>query len=184
MLSGFEEDLASFIQRPPMFGNHIYAIASFVLLSSDFILPIPSSIVMFGTGWVLGLPLGFMISMLASLLSSMLAYGIGKFTEIKVNQYFSTSETQSAKDFIRKYGDISIVISRGIPVLSETISIISGNNSFPHRKFIWANLLGYAPVCFAYNYLGSISSTKEVFLLTMGANLLIAGILYALKERL
>lgn len=184
LLSGMEEAVTTFFSSPPTYAKPIFSFISFALLTSDFLLPIPSSIVMFSTGWVLGLPLGFTISILASLLSSILAYRVGRLAEKKANQYFSEAETQRAKSFINKYGDISIVISRGIPVLSETISIICGNNSFPYRKFIWVNLLGYTPVCLAYNYLGSISSSKEAFLLTMGANLIIAGMLYLFKERL
>ncbi|MGK0174224.1 MAG: putative membrane protein YdjX (TVP38/TMEM64 family), partial [Ulvibacter sp.] len=47
--------------------------------------------------------------------------------------------------------------------------------------FILANILGYIPVCLLYTYLGSISANRDLFLLAVLINLLVAGTFWWIK---
>ncbi|MGB5929970.1 MAG: hypothetical protein WBH03_17445, partial [Cyclobacteriaceae bacterium] len=57
-----------------------YALLSGLVLCSDILLPVPSSIVMYTNGYVLGIGGGAALSMLAVMVSSLIGYGLGRFT--------------------------------------------------------------------------------------------------------
>ena len=160
----------------------LYSFLSFLILSSDFVLPIPSSILMFSNGWVLGFIPGFFLSIIANMTSSTFGYFLGKSASKKVDSLYNTDELQKAHVFIKNYGEIGLIVSRGIPILSEATSIVSGNMSFNFKKFILANFLGYIPVCALYTYLGSISVNRDIFLMAIFINLILAGIFWSLKS--
>jgi len=160
----------------------LYAVIGFLILSSDFLLPIPSSIIMFSNGWILGFLPGFCLSLLASMCSTVLAYWLGKTAKQKVNNYYSTEEIQQANNFLNTYGEVGLILSRGIPILSEATAMICGNMGFNLKNFLIANLLGYLPVCGIYAYLGSIAVNKDIFLLAVLINILLAGIFWFTKD--
>ncbi len=160
----------------------IFALLSFLILSSDFLLPIPSSILMFTNGLVLGFIPGFFLSIIANMVSSIFGYYLGRSAQNKVNSLYSPEELQRANTFLSNYGEIGLIISRGIPILSEATSIVSGNMSFNLKKFLLANFLGYIPVCALYAYLGSIAASKNIFLLALFLNIIFAGVFWLVKD--
>ena len=58
-----------------------YGFLSFLILSSDIILPVPSSIVMHFNGMVLGTFWGAMLSLISVMISSVLGYYLGRSTK-------------------------------------------------------------------------------------------------------
>ena len=160
----------------------IYILLAFFILTSDFLLPIPSSLLMFSNGLVLGFFQGFLLSLLASLVSSIFGYYLGLSANKRVDRLYSEQELQKADVFINHYGEVGLIISRGIPILSEATSIVCGNVAFSFKKFLLANLLGYVPVCALYSYLGSMSVSRDIFLIAIFSNLLIAGLFWFLKD--
>ncbi|MDZ4756979.1 MAG: hypothetical protein SGJ10_02415, partial [Bacteroidota bacterium] len=59
-----------------------YSLVSFIVLASDIILPVPSSIVMYTNGYVLGMAGGSAISLAALMVGSVVGYYLGKYTSI------------------------------------------------------------------------------------------------------
>ncbi len=160
----------------------IFVVLSFLILSSDFLLPIPSSILMFSNGWILGFVPGFLLSIISNMVSTIFGYYLGRTATDKVNSMYNPAELTKANDFLSSYGEIGLIISRGIPVLSEATSMVCGNMAFDIKKFFLANLLGYIPVCGLYAYLGSISVEKDIFIYAVFTNLVIAGIFWFAKD--
>lgn len=182
LFPNIEEYFSTLMEQYAEASKLLYTVFGFLILSSDFLLPIPSSILLFSNGWVLGFSFGLLLSLSASMLSSTLAYYLGKTAKEKVNSHYKPEEIQQANQFLNSYGEIGIIISRGIPILSEATAIICGNMGFNFKKFIIANLLGYLPVCGIYAYLGSIAVNKDVFLLAVLINILLAGIFWFAKD--
>lgn len=162
--------------------KHLYVLLGFLILSSDFLLPIPSTLLMFSNGMILGFFEGFLLSLLASMCSSSLGYYLGKTAHKRVDRMYSEVEVQKAEVFINQFGEVGLILSRGIPILSEATSIVCGNMAFKFKRFLIANLIGYVPVCAMYAYLGSIAVSRDVFLMALLVNFIIAGGFWFMKD--
>jgi len=148
----------------------MYALLSFGILVSDILLPVPSSIILYLNGWVLGLWNGFFLSYLALQISACLGYILGMKTSFGKPQSFEKS-----KHWIEKYGFLAILVSRGIPILSESISYTAGFNKMRWRTFLISNLIGYVPVCLLFSYFGSLGQNENAFLWSFGASMFLAA---------
>lgn len=151
-----------------------YALFSFVLLVSDILLPVPSSIVMYTNGLVLGTLSGFLLSLISALIGSVLGYAIGRFAANKMG--FMISE--DAQRLLTQYGFLAIFLTRGIPILAESVSLLCGYNKVEFRYFTLLNIVGYIPVCFVYAYFGNIGNDGNYFLLSFGLALALSGIFW------
>ena len=161
--------------------NHTtYAISSFFVLGSDILLPVPSSIVMFTNGYVLGIVYGAAISLLALAAGCVVGYYLGKFSSLGLK----SKADVKANTIISRYGALSILITRGIPVLSETICIICGFNKMPFKKYFIFNIIGYLPLCLLYAFCGSIGYDKNIFLISFGCSILIAAVFWFFGRKL
>lgn len=179
-----ENYFSTLVQQYSSESTLIYTIFSFLILSADFLLPVPSSILMFSNGWLLGFIPGFFLSITANMISTTFGYYLGKSAKNKVNSFYNEEELQKADHFLNTYGEIGLIISRGIPIISEATSFVCGNTAFNFKKFFTANLIGYIPVCALYAYLGSIAVNKDVFLIAVLINLILAASFWFVKDYL
>lgn len=157
-----------------------YTLISFLVLSSDIVLPIPSSIVMYLNGWILGIFQGFLLSILASMLSTTIGYFLGKLTAMGLKQ----SANNKTQQIIQKYGGMAIIMTRGIPILSESISLTLGYNRMNFKVYTLLNFIGFLPICLIYAYFGSLGQQSDLFLIAFGASLLIALLMWLLGRKL
>ncbi|MEO1258675.1 MAG: VTT domain-containing protein [Bacteroidota bacterium] len=132
---------------------------------------------MFFNGSVLGFFLGGCLSLLSSMTSSLIGYFFGKAFYKKINQKYSGTEIQKASFIINNYGFIGLILTRGVPILSEAVSILAGNMAYSFRRFFWANLIGYIPICWMYAFIGSRSMGQDGFMWAFGVNVFVAAIL-------
>lgn len=156
-----------------------FAVLSFGILVSDIVLPVPSSIILYLNGWVLGLLNGFLLSYFALQLSACLGYILGQKTSFGKPQSFEKSSL-----WVEKYGFLAILVSRGIPILSESISYTAGFNKMSGRTFFISNLIGYLPICFLFSYFGSIGQNQDAFLWSFGASLVLAAVFWVFGKRI
>lgn len=156
-----------------------YAIISILVLASDIVLPVPSSIFMYTNGYVLGTGLGASISLVSLLLGSMVGYYIGRFT----SNGAKSANDPGAQSVLAKYGTLSILITRGIPVISESICIVCGYNRMPVRSYLLLNFIGYLPLCILYAFCGQVGYDKDTFLLSFGCSLLISAAFWFLGKK-
>jgi uncharacterized membrane protein YdjX (TVP38/TMEM64 family) len=149
----------------------IFALISFFILSSDILLPVPSSIIMYINGYVLGWIGGSVLSLLALMLGATIGYYLGRFTSVGLKV-----KTDSNSDrLLKKYGPVAILVSRGIPVISETLCIVCGYNKMNFGRYSAFNFIGYLPLCILYAAFGQIGYDKNTFLFTFGCSLVIAA---------
>ena len=150
-----------------------YSFFSFLILSSDILLPVPSSSVMYSNGVVLGVLNGFVLSLISSVLSSVIGYGLGRFTNFRLN-----SSSCSSQKLIKRYGNVAIIISRGIPILSESISFTAGYNLMKFRTYFLMNLIGFFPVCMIYSYFGHMGQDRNMFFLSFVLSILLSALIW------
>lgn len=175
-LEEFSHDLLVRVGNNPV----KYALASFAVLVSDIVLPVPSSIVIYLNGFFLGVISGFSLSMASVVCSALIGYFIGRGSSAAVR----SKPDQVSADLLNKYGYLAILITRGIPVLSESVCVVCGYNRYDLKRYMLLNFIGYLPVCIIYAYAGSVSGSKEQFLISFGASILMAGLLWMFGKKL
>lgn len=155
-----------------------YSGLSFIVLSSDIILPVPSSIVMYSNGLVLGLLKGAGLSLISVIISSVIGYYLGRLSA------FRSKADERARTIMQKYGAVGIVITRGIPILSESIVFTAGYNKLNFRLFLLLSMIGYLPVCFIYAYFGNLAQNANLFLRSFFASLMVSLLLWLFGRKL
>jgi len=164
--SSIEQLLNRLIHKPL-----IYTYLSLAILISDILIPIPSSIIMYLNGYVLGCFIGGFISLFSVMTGSIIGYMIGGFTSLGIKQIQKDS---GANSLFRRYGLLAIIITRGIPILSESVCMLCGFNKVSFKDYFLYNLIGYIPVCWTYAYFGSIGLQKNIFFITFGVSIVIS----------
>ena len=154
--------------------HQTYYYISFLVLASDIILPVPSSIVMYMNGYVLGWPGGSANSLLALMTGAVAGYYLGKFTSLGVR----SKENERANIILLKYGSLAILISRGIPIISESVCIVCGYNRMPFKNYFILNFFGYIPLCFLYAFCGSIGFDENTFLISFACSIGISAVFW------
>lgn len=157
-----------------------YSIASFVILASDILLPVPSSIVMYLNGYVLGTMAGGLLSMCSALCGSALGYYLGRYSA----RFFKADDQGQAQALLVRYGPAAIFLSRGIPVLAESICIVCGYNRMPFGRYMFLNVLGFVPVCFLQAFLGHLGDeSRSLFLLSFGGSILLSAVFWLFVQK-
>jgi uncharacterized membrane protein YdjX (TVP38/TMEM64 family) len=170
---GMEERCAAWLDQYKAH-PHWFAIASYCLLSSDIYLPIPSSIIMFANGAVFGILGGTALSMAAVLTGTMVGFWTGRLSRRLVQRLLPANQQREADNLFEQYGPLSIIISRGIPVLSEAVSILGGLRQMTAGRFLQLNILGYLPVCLLYSIFGHYATGRQAFLWAFASSILMA----------
>ena len=70
---------------------------------------------------------------------------------------------------------MAILITRGIPVLSESICVVCGYNKMPLKQYVLMNIIGYLPLCILYATFGHAGYNGQHFLLSFGLSLLVSA---------
>jgi uncharacterized membrane protein YdjX (TVP38/TMEM64 family) len=156
-----------------------YTLVSFLVLASDIVLPVPSSIVMYTNGYVLGLFSGSMLSLIALMIGSTVGYYLGRFTSMGIK----STEDERAQTILSNYGTLSILVTRGIPIIAESICIVCGYNKMPFRQYFIMNLIGYVPLCLLYAFCGSIGYSRDTFLISFACSLCISAIFWLVGKK-
>lgn len=172
----FEGILKNTTSRP------LLAVLSVLLLGIDVILPIPSSFVMVSNGVLFGFIGGGILSILGGLMSSMIGYFIGSKGNELARKFSSQTEEAKARTFLEKYGSIAIIASRPIPVLAESVSIMSGTLQWSFKKVIVNSLIGLLPISFIYSLTGAYSTSFDSALIAFLINVGIAGLLWLITQ--
>lgn len=151
-----------------------------LLLTLDVLLPVPSSLIMITNGALFGILGGALLSLIGSCLSMLFGWWIGKLGKGPVERFIGKEGLEDGNRFLEQWGNLAVVITRPIPVLSETMSILCGSMNFPKSKMLGYGFLGLLPTCLLYAYTGHLALTFDAawqsFLLVMFVAALVWGI--------
>lgn len=131
-----------------------YSAISFGLLAGDVLLPVPSSLLMILNGKVLGVFAGASLSLVAGMTASLIGFYLGHKSTSFVNRFFSEKDIAAGNRFFNRFGSFSIAISKFIPILSETISFISGCSDISLKNFLVNSLTGHLLIAVIYAFIG------------------------------
>jgi len=161
------------------FSNVIYEVGyvgvMILMAMESMIFPVPSEAVMPFTGFLIyekkfswiGV---FIFSTFGSIIGSSISYLIGLYGGrmfiLKYGKYFllEREHLEITENFFRKYGEITILISRFIPVIRHLISIPAGMAKMNFIKFIIFTTIGASAWNMFLAYIGYIlkSNWKEI----------------------
>ncbi len=126
-------------------------------LPSEIVMPLAGYLVSQGHFTLVGAGLA---GTLGNLLGSMIAYGIGRVGGrpllLRYGKYvlISPREIERAERWFARYGEITVLISRVVPIVRTYFSFPAGAARMPFGRFCLYTFLGSLPWSFALTYLG------------------------------
>lgn len=160
---------------------------SMALLGLDILLPIPASIIMIANGAIFGIVLGAIISLAGALIANITGYFIGKKSGQWLDRFVTQEERNKAHQLMQRWGMIAVIITRPIPILSESVIVMAGTTLLPFNRMLLATILGLLPGVLIYALTGAYAVTLNnqiiSFLIVIGIAFLfwLAGFL--IKKR-
>ena len=129
------------------------------LLAIDILVPVPSSIVMVLSGAVFGVWWGALLAFAGSVGGEWLGfelarrYGSSWFARTIGDEH----EQRRLDRILTTHGAAAVAVTRALPVVMETMSIVAGLSTMPRRTFLLASVIGTAPIVVVYAYAGAMS---------------------------
>lgn len=144
----------------------VYTMLSFIILTSDIILPVPSSLVMILNGKVLGVISGTIVSLTSGVISSSIGFYLGRKSNPFINKLFNKNDQQISHDLIKNFGNITITISKALPIISEAVSIVSGTTLLSFKTFFVYSVAGHLIVSVIYAFVGNFTTSLHSNIIT------------------
>ena len=127
------------------------------LLVADVVAPVPSSLVMVAHGALFG-PAAGAVRSLAGRVGAPAAGGArGRAGHRWVGP--NASQRRRAEELVGRWGPGAVVLSRPVPVLAETVSVVAGAAHMPWPRLLAAAALGALPEAVLYALAGSVAAS-------------------------
>jgi len=155
-----------------------------LLLVLDIFLPIPSSIVSTGAGFLLGFIGGTAASFFGMTAGCLLGYAVGfSSRRVVALRLVGKEEMSRLENLFGRYGDWAMVIARPIPVLAEASVLFAGLGGMRLHRFLWISMLSNLGISAVYGAIGAFSFSVDSFLLALAAAILVPAIvMFATKS--
>lgn len=128
------------------------------LLVADVAIPVPSSLVMVLSGAAFGVTGGTLVALAGSIGGEWLGFELARrYGRGLTRRMMSDADLEQMGRLFRDHGALAVMLTRALPVLMETMSLVAGVSRMPRRAFLWASLAGTAPVALAYAWAGAMS---------------------------
>jgi uncharacterized membrane protein YdjX (TVP38/TMEM64 family) len=143
------------------------------LLAADIVLPVPSSLVMVLSGAAFGTLPGAAVALAGSIGGEWLGFElVRRYGRRMSAALVGEQEVERLDGFFRQYGAAAIIITRPLPIVMETMSVVAGLSTMSRLTFLTSSLLGTAPIALVYAYAGAKS--REVGNVLPAAVMLVA----------
>lgn len=150
-------------------------LAVFALLMSDVVLPVPSSLVATAAGALLGFPLGFTAVFGGLMAGNLIGYALGRVLGRPALARFCGTELGPT----RQATEVSLVLTRAVPVLSEAATVVAGVACMPIGRFVLVTGFANLGLAAAYAGLGALAAGRESFVLVFLASITVPVAAYA-----
>lgn len=134
------------------------ALTVLALLIADVALPIPSSLVMVLSGAAFGVVGGSAVALVGSIGGEWLGFELVRRYGRHASRWLvGDVEVDRLARIFRRHGAVAVAVTRALPVVMETMSIVAGLSYMRRRDFLLASLIGTAPIVIVYAYAGALS---------------------------
>lgn len=142
------------------------------VLSTDILLPVPSSLVSTLAGAQLGIAAATAVSWLGMTLSAALGFGLARgFGRTLALRYCRPDDLARLDRFGQHYGAWTIVLTRALPVLAEAAVFVVGLSELSWRRFLPAMMLSNLGIALAYALLGHFARSQGALGLALAASI-------------
>lgn len=149
------------------YGNWAWA-AGMLLLISDIVLPVPSTVVMSALGWKYGWWLGGLFAASGSMLAGIIAYAACRWMGRGAARWISGEEgLKRGEEIFARRGGWLVALSRWMPVLPEAIACLAGLSNMRWRVFLPALFCGSFPTGFAFAAIGHLGQNDASSAITL-----------------
>jgi uncharacterized membrane protein YdjX (TVP38/TMEM64 family) len=172
---GFLEDPSAWMRAHAGPGA---ALAGVGLLIADVAIPVPSSIVMILHGALFGVATGAALSLVGGAGATALGFLIGRRGGRLLARLVTEKEKARADAVLRKWGALAVLITRPIPLLAETVSILAGASPMGWGRMLAAAVAGNLPAAVLYAITGATAKDLSSGFLMFGVVIGIAGVFW------
>jgi len=177
------DEFARYITRSDT-SQALVAAAVFALLAFDVFLPVPSSIVSTAAGVFLGFPGGTAVVWGGMMAGCLLGYAIGSRGAQATRRFIGEDGIARASSLVNRYGDMTIVLCRPVPVLAEASVVFAGLMRTRYGRFLFLTAASNLGIAAGYSAVGAYSRGDSYsFLIAFLGALLLPG-LFILISRL
>jgi uncharacterized membrane protein YdjX (TVP38/TMEM64 family) len=129
------------------------------LLAADVFLPIPSSLIMVLSGAAFGVWWGALLAFAGSIGGEWFGFEIARRYGTGLSSRFvgDPDEVRRLNQVLLKHGAAAVMVTRALPVVMETMSVVAGLSTMRRRTFLLASVVGTAPIVVVYAYAGAMS---------------------------
>jgi uncharacterized membrane protein YdjX (TVP38/TMEM64 family) len=161
----------------------VAAVGVAMLLASDVLLPIPSSLVSAAAGALLGLWQGAAVVWVGMTASCLIGYAFGATAAARAKRFVGEQGMARAQILSSRYGDVALVLCRPVPVLAEATVIAAGIVQRPVGRFLALTSLANLGVAVGYAAIGAYSMQLDSFLIAFLGSMLVPALGYLISRR-
>lgn len=159
-------------------GGVSVGVAVVLLLASDLVAPVPSSLVATASGLLLGLVPGMAATWVGMQSGALAGYGVGRWAGRRVAaRIVGESELQRGARAYARWGGLFLIASRAVPVLAEGSVVIAGVASMPLLRFFGCVGMSNLAIAAVYAGVGAYVRDVNTFLMAFAASILLPGFL-------
>jgi uncharacterized membrane protein YdjX (TVP38/TMEM64 family) len=156
-------------------GGVLGALIGVGLLVVDVALPVPSSLVMVAHGALFGVAIGTLLSLAGSTGAALVGFAIGRRGAPLLARLVSAKERGQADRLLTRWGMLAIIVTRPVPLLAETTTIVVGSSPLGWGRVALAALAGSLPSALLYALTGAVGARLQNGALVFGLVLLVAS---------
>ena len=150
----------------------------FLLLVGDLVLPVPASALIAAAGLLWGFVIGWTIGAAGSVAAGLLGFGIGRLGGRFARRELTGDPDGRLARLLAERGGWLVALSRWIPLVAETVTVLAGASHMTLRRFAAALLCGSVPMAGAYAAAGALGQDAPARTLLICA--LVPPALYAI----
>jgi uncharacterized membrane protein YdjX (TVP38/TMEM64 family) len=127
------------------------------LLAVDIFIPVPSSLVMILSGAVFGVWWGAVLAFIGSIAGEWLGFELARRYGTRLSTRFLGDEQERRRldHILDQHGAAAVAVTRALPVVMETMSVVAGLSSMSRRTFLLSSAVGTAPIVLVYAWAGA-----------------------------
>jgi uncharacterized membrane protein YdjX (TVP38/TMEM64 family) len=134
------------------------AAAVVALLGADIFLPVPSSLVMILSGAAFGVWWGSLLALAGSIGGEWLGFELVRRYGRRASRHIvDDNDLLWIEQTFARHGIAAVIVSRALPIVMETVSVVAGLSAMSRGTFLWTSLAGTAPIVLVYAYSGAVS---------------------------
>ena len=174
----FEQQFNAFAGRIAQGGIPQWVVGSavFGLLALDVFLPVPSSIVSTAAGVLLGFTIGAATIWSGMMAGCLLGYAVGARGSGAARRLVGQDGLTRAAGLAQRYGEVTIVLCRPVPVLAEASVVFAGLVRAPIARFVRLTALSNLGIALGYAAFGAFSLRLDSFVMAFIGAMLLPGL--------